>query len=66
MLFTGLVGNNGIMEIKCLYKVHKSGKSLEEAIKTDKNICMEISNGRIKLKRNHNYYYQVCDTFCVR
>ncbi|KAJ8914142.1 hypothetical protein NQ315_016220 [Exocentrus adspersus] len=55
----GLVGANGLLEIKCLYKVHKSGKTLREAVESDRTLCLEIRNDKIHLKRNHNYFYQV-------
>ncbi|CAG9761305.1 unnamed protein product [Ceutorhynchus assimilis] len=59
-----LVNLNGIMEIKCLHKVHKSGKTLEEAVLTDRTLCVEkyvSETGReqLRLKRKHHYYYQV-------
>ncbi|CAG9770027.1 unnamed protein product [Ceutorhynchus assimilis] len=59
-----LVNLNGIMEIKCLHKVHKSGKTFEEAVLTDRTLCVEnyvSETGReqLRLKRKHHYYYQV-------
>lgn len=36
----------------------KSKISLREAAET-KNICLEIKNGELRLKENHNYYYQI-------
>ena len=54
-----LVGSHALVEVKCLHKVHKSGKSLEEAVQTEKGLCLEIRGDKIQLKRNHNYYYQV-------
>ncbi|KAI4454827.1 exonuclease phage-type/recb c-terminal domain-containing protein [Holotrichia oblita] len=49
----GLVGNNGLIEVKCLYSVNK----LMENHK--KNVCYNIRDSQIQLKRNHNYYYQI-------
>ncbi|CAG9762736.1 unnamed protein product [Ceutorhynchus assimilis] len=59
-----MVNLNGIMEIKCLHKVDKSGKTLEEAVLTDRTLCVEkyvSETGReqLRLKRKHHYYYQV-------
>ena len=64
--------NNGVLEIKCPYLFRNS--SPEEAC-VDKTFCCSLVNGKITLKRNHSYYFQVqgqmaitdskwCD-FCV-
>jgi hypothetical protein len=58
-LLLGLVdGENALVEVKCLYFVAKTGLSLKEAI-LQKNICLEMDGSGFRLKRKHNYYYQV-------
>ncbi|CAK1578234.1 unnamed protein product [Parnassius mnemosyne] len=53
----GLIGDDGIVEIKCPSSA--SALTPLEAIKSKKVVfCTEDGDG-IKLKRNHNYYYQV-------
>ncbi|KAJ8909537.1 hypothetical protein NQ315_002087 [Exocentrus adspersus] len=54
----GLVHDDGLVEVKCLYSVFKSKLTLQEAAEKG-NICLETVNGCLKLKRKHNYYYQV-------
>ncbi|KAF5274797.1 hypothetical protein FQR65_LT00380 [Abscondita terminalis] len=44
--------------VTVIFAVFKSGKSLEEAAQNN-NICLEMQNGHLRLKRKHNYYYQV-------
>lgn len=56
---SGIIDDNALLEIKCLLKVHKSGKSLLEAVETLKNLPIEKRDGKLRLKRSHNYYYQV-------
>uniref|UniRef100_A0A1Y1LUC9 YqaJ viral recombinase domain-containing protein n=1 Tax=Photinus pyralis TaxID=7054 RepID=A0A1Y1LUC9_PHOPY len=53
----GLVGNNCIIEIKCS---PKSGplSPLEGAKQKKIDFCV-IENGKLTLKRSHNYYYQI-------
>jgi hypothetical protein len=64
-LLLGLVvGENGLVEVKCLYFVAKTGLSLKEAI-LQKNICLEMNGSGFRLKRNHNYYYQVEGLQCI-
>ena len=46
----------GLMEIKCPYA--QRTKSVEDACK-NKSFCCSQVNGKARLKRNHNYYYQV-------
>ncbi|KAI4468082.1 hypothetical protein MML48_2g00016978 [Holotrichia oblita] len=55
----GLIGERELVEVKCLYKLHKENKNLGEAIAMDKQLCIEMINGQLRLKRSHNYYYQV-------
>ncbi|CAH1378376.1 unnamed protein product [Tenebrio molitor] len=49
-----VVGENGLVEVKCLYFVAKTGLSLKEAI-LQKNICLEMNGSGFRLKRKHNY-----------
>lgn len=53
----GLVGDNKIVEIKCPY----SGRALtpHEIPARNRNFCCTFENDKLKLKRKHNYYYQV-------
>ncbi len=62
----------GLLEIKCPYS--HAGKTISSAV-SDSNFCLESIDGKVTLKRNHTYYYQVqtqlyvcgedfCD-FCV-
>ncbi|KAK4880408.1 hypothetical protein RN001_008554 [Aquatica leii] len=55
----GLIGDNELIEVKCLFKVAKLGIGLEEAAKTIPTLCLEHINNKVSLKRTHNYYYQV-------
>ena len=63
IVLTGLVGDDALVEIKCFHSLHKKNLSIHEAIARKINICLEIVDGQPKLKRKHNYYYQVCFTF---
>jgi hypothetical protein len=46
----------GIGEVKCPFS--KKDVCIEEACK-DKNFYLGIANGKIQLKKTHNYYYQI-------
>jgi hypothetical protein len=46
----------GIGEVKCPFS--KKDICIEEACK-DKNFFLNIANGKINLKKTHNYYYQI-------
>ena len=46
----------GLIEIKNV--LHNKPINLNEAAKTNKNFCLEIQSNCLKLKQNHNYYYQ--------
>lgn len=50
----GLIGENGIIEVKCLESI--KGKLIEAL---PKNVCYTVEGDRVTLKRNHKYYYQV-------
>ena len=49
-------GEFGIMEVKCPYKHHDS--SIEMACQ-DPSFCLRVKNNETRLKRTHNYYFQV-------
>ena len=55
----------GIVEYKCPHSA--KGMTMEEASKL-KNFPAKLINGKLVLKRNHNYYYQVqgCMAICKR
>lgn len=53
----GLIGNDGIIEIKCPYSI--KDYTPEQAVNNKKIKCMTISNGNLLLKKTDNYYYQV-------
>ncbi|KAB0802471.1 hypothetical protein PPYR_04657 [Photinus pyralis] len=58
--FIGLIGTDGLIEIKCLWKISQERQSLMFAVKNKVVPCLELnSDGNISLKRNHNYYFQV-------
>ncbi|XP_044762047.1 uncharacterized protein LOC123319241 [Coccinella septempunctata] len=49
----GLVGDDGLIEVKCLQSI--KGKLRDYK----KPHCFTIEDDRIRLKKNHNYFYQV-------
>ncbi|XP_039287348.1 uncharacterized protein LOC111052200 [Nilaparvata lugens] len=54
----GLVGGDNLIEVKC----PKSAENLtiSEAVIKVKSFCLEkLRCGNVRLKKNHNYYYQV-------
>ncbi|XP_039297232.1 uncharacterized protein LOC120354327 [Nilaparvata lugens] len=54
----GLVGGDNLIEVKCW----KSAENLtiSEAVIKVKSFCLEkLRCGNVRLKKNHNYYYQV-------
>lgn len=54
----GLVGDDGIVEVKCLASVKE--ETLSEAVKAKKKLCLEITKeGVLQLKKSHNYHYQI-------
>ncbi|KAI4455555.1 exonuclease phage-type/recb c-terminal domain-containing protein [Holotrichia oblita] len=62
----GIIDSDHIVEVKCLYKVAKSGLTLENAIHTIPILCVEVSDGKISLKKRHNYYYQIQGQLNIR
>lgn len=56
----GLVGEDSLVEVKCLFSASNlQSTDLKEIVKEKKGNCLEIIDGSIRLKRNHNYYYQI-------
>jgi len=54
----GLIDEDKLVEIKCPYKC--SSASMETLARGDNNFCLTITDsGRLKLKEDHPYYYQV-------
>jgi len=54
----GLIENDKLVEIKCPYKCSKT--TMESLARSDESFCLKITEGgRLKLKENHDYYYQV-------
>lgn len=54
----GLVGDEGIVEVKCIHKIGESTLLLAAAKRG--NICLEVKkDGKLQLNRKHNYYFQV-------
>lgn len=55
-----VIGENALIEIKYLPSLKESGLSLIEACKSKKNnFGLELRDDGIKLKRKHDYYYQI-------
>jgi len=54
----GLIDDDKLVEIKCPYKCLTN--SMESLAKSDSKFCLGLtSNGQMKLKEDHGYYYQV-------
>ena len=58
IVFDTTADMNGLLEIKCPYILKDTYiKSLTPEQK--KHFCLEICGDQLKLKRNHQYYYQI-------
>ena len=55
----GTVGKDGLVEVKCPHICRDN--SIEDLAKQDHSFCLEFDfmEDKLRLKRNHNYYYQV-------
>lgn len=53
----GLINEDSIIEVKCPYKIAEITPT--EGIEMKKIDCCILHNNKLKLKRNHDYYYQV-------
>lgn len=51
----GLIGTNGLLEIKCPYSIRNTDSFNNLSANF---FCTEV-NQKLKLKKNHNYYYQI-------
>ncbi|GLV31329.1 hypothetical protein CBL_11060 [Carabus blaptoides fortunei] len=55
----GLIGDDSLIEVTCCKKANDNGWNLLDITK-DKALCLELTNeNEIKLKKNHNIYYQI-------
>ncbi|KAK4886349.1 hypothetical protein RN001_002620 [Aquatica leii] len=56
-----LVGEDSLVEVKCIYiKSDVQISSIDDVINLRRQqICLQKTEGGIRLKRNHSYYYQV-------
>jgi len=53
----GTVGKDALVEVKCPMKCKDTG--IEVMVKTDSTFCLEYEENKIRLKKSHNYYYQI-------
>jgi len=53
----GLIEDDGITEIKCLYTI--KDLTPEDAIQNEKLKFATVIDGKLNLKTNDNYYYQI-------
>jgi len=53
----GTVGEDSLVEVKCPMKCKDS--SIAELASTDSTFCLEHYGDGMRLKRSHNYYYQI-------
>lgn len=59
-ILLGLISEEEIIEVKCLYKIASSGKNLRKAVEKKEVACLCIDeNNKMRLKETHDYYYQV-------
>lgn len=65
IISTGLTSDDAIVEVKCLklqsinVPIADMGGVIDLKKKQKKAVCLAKKDGIIKLKRNHDYYYQV-------
>lgn len=54
----GLVGRDGLVEVKCPLRC--ADMSALQLARKDSSFCLqEVEDGVLRLKKNHNYYYQI-------
>ena len=55
----GTVGKDSLVEVKCSHVCRDN--SIEDLARQDHSFCFEFDflEDKLRLKRNHNYYYQV-------
>ena len=54
----GLIGEDGLLEIKCPYSARNSN-SLIETVEQKHDIGLKVKENRLFLPSTHKYYYQV-------
>ncbi|CAH1170902.1 unnamed protein product [Phaedon cochleariae] len=58
-----VLGEESLVEVKCIYSASKlelKTQTIDEVLNIMKGrICLERHDNQIRLKRNHNYYYQI-------
>lgn len=54
----GLVGEDGLLEVKCPFSV-KDASSLIEAFTEKNKIGFKVVDGKLSLPTNHKYYFQI-------
>lgn len=58
-VIVGIIDNKAISEVKCFLKLLKNNITLEEAVEKCKKFRLELREGNLRLKRSHNYSFQV-------
>lgn len=55
----GLVGSDGLVEIKCIPKIGEKSL-LDAAVEQGSSICLEVKkDGGLQLKKSHDYFFQI-------
>ena len=49
----------GLLEVKCPYTAFQLGFTVEQACASLPSFCCHVVDGKVQLKRNHAYYYQI-------
>lgn len=47
------------MEVKCPYSIHEANTSIKLAVEKKKYTSLEIHEKNMRLKRNHDYFFQI-------
>jgi YqaJ-like viral recombinase domain len=55
----GLIGTEGLVEVKCLYAIGDQSPRDAAATTKGKNMCVQFVNNELKIKVWHNYHYQI-------
>ena len=55
----GLIGTEGLVEVKCLYSIGDQSPRDAASTKNGKNMCVQIVNNELTIKMRHNYHYQI-------
>lgn len=59
----GLIGDHALVEIKCPISINNETPGDE--ILNKKITFAELINGKLHLKRNHNFYYQIQEQLAI-